>query len=120
MWNWQPHHHLWAICLENVGAPWTPTVCYRDSFTFFVLRVIILFQIWNFHSGSCEEYCILEPDNTVSHVKNILLSLHLVDSEQSVKESWQINQVKLHMIFLWDLFFLHLSAEHFDEVFQPK
>jgi hypothetical protein len=39
MWGWQPHHHLWADCLENVGASTSHNhiglhACYRDTFTF--------------------------------------------------------------------------------------
>jgi hypothetical protein len=40
--GWQPYRHLWADCLENVGAPslttlWVSTASCRDSFVFFFL-----------------------------------------------------------------------------------
>jgi hypothetical protein len=36
--GWQPHHHLWADCLEKMWEPrrlttlWASTACYSDSF----------------------------------------------------------------------------------------
>jgi hypothetical protein len=34
---WEPHGHLWADFLENMGAS---TACYRDSFTFSYYNII--------------------------------------------------------------------------------
>jgi hypothetical protein len=41
-WGWQPHRHLWAEYLVNVGDSTShnlraPTACYRDNFTFFIM-----------------------------------------------------------------------------------
>jgi hypothetical protein len=53
-WGWQPHRHLWADCLENVGAstshnPMGLHGLLRDSFTFLENSRYfeIFYWLWN-------------------------------------------------------------------------
>jgi hypothetical protein len=56
---WQPHPHIWADCLENVGATtsqtkWATTAHYRDNFT---LSFTDLRSQENWNSFRCGQGC---------------------------------------------------------------
>jgi hypothetical protein len=53
--SWQPHRHLWADCLENVGAstshnPMSLHGLYRDRFTFLAIPIVTP-DIWEWNTA---------------------------------------------------------------------
>jgi hypothetical protein len=106
--KFQSHRRLWADCLEKMWEPrrltslWASTACYRDSFTFTMGKIVIVFGfcVWNFHKFKLSIY------NSFSILCWICLQFILSIWNYFSLLSWTCHQFRLSIsdslsVFCW-------------------